>query len=189
MKAAISSPMKAGTKSLWRNSIACLAVAAWGLAAGLHATAATVSTTNLPTATSIAATDTVVANISGVTKKAPVSLLLPAIRTLNYDGSGNVLVDLATGNAFKVLLTNNATLLFSNITSPTWFQNYTLITMQNAAGTWGVTFGTNAAGHRFMFSGGIAPTITTNAGAQDVLSMVISYYGTNLDAVLSPNFK
>jgi hypothetical protein len=108
-------------------------------------------------------------------------------KALSFSGT-NVLVDFTLANHFTLDLTTNAWLIPTNagaIRDSTWY----IKTYVDGVGGWTIGFGTNVPGERFLFSGGIAPAATTNVGACDTYTMTRGYDGTNMQVVLSPNFK
>ncbi len=92
-----------------------------------------------------------------------------------------IATDCSQGNAFTLTLTTNATL--ANPTNLAPGASYSWRITQDGTGN-----RTLAYGSAFKFPGGAAPTLSTAAGAVDVLTAV-SFDGTTLDAVLPKDFK
>ena len=94
----------------------------------------------------------------------------------------NYTMDCSLGSAFFIYATNNIFFLTPN--NLLAGKPLAVWILQDGTGTRTVTW-TNT----FKFSGGIAPSNTTNANAYDLFSMQVLPYGTNIAVVGSPNFK
>jgi hypothetical protein len=84
--------------------------------------------------------------------------------TVLADGA-TITPDFATGNVFTVTLGGNRTL--ANPTNIAAGATYIIIVTQDGTGS-----RTLAYGSYFKWQGGVAPTLTTTAGATDVISVV-----------------
>lgn len=104
-----------------------------------------------------------------------------AQQTASYTSGTNVVIDASKALTF-VLLTNTTYLSVTNITVGA---SFTVLVRQDSTGGRAVTFDTS----RWKFPSGAAPTITTNASACDVLSVVADPYGTNVFTVHSARFQ
>lgn len=94
------------------------------------------------------------------------------------DGA-NIATDCSVGNVFSVTLAGNRTL--SNPTNHAAGATYLWIIKQDGAGN-----RTLAYGNAFKFPGGVVPTLSTAAGAVDILSGVSD--GTNLYVAMTRAF-
>lgn len=102
---------------------------------------------------------------------------------LAYSSATNLTMDCNSGSVFYATLTNT-TFIAAPSNIPTDSQTIILHLKQDGTGGRAVTFAGN-----FKFSGG-TPTITTNASAHDVLTMVRSpYVSTNFDVVAVQNLQ
>jgi hypothetical protein len=93
--------------------------------------------------------------------------------TLAIDGT-NVVVDFATNDFFALTLTTNV--WFSAPTNLALARTGYIHVLQDTNGNWAASFDTNY----WKFPSATPPTITTNAGAWDILTFVASPTGTNL---------
>ena len=98
-------------------------------------------------------------------------------QTLTF-ASPNTVWNAASGQIAYLTLTGNTTV---TITNPK-VQTYILHAIQDATGSRIITWGSN-----FKWAAGIAPTLTTNASARDILSFVSD--GTNMYGSFLPNVK
>ena len=131
-------------------------------------------------------TFTVKSNLyAGGTLTATNGLVLPP-KVLTYSNGTNVMVDCSTASKFTLLLTNNVFLGLTNVVAG---KDISIATRQNATGTWQITWQTNTAVPYYLFSGGSIPLNSTNSNSEDEISLRPDYYGLNMKAVLTPNFK
>jgi len=84
--------------------------------------------------------------------------------------SGTATIDLSTGRLFEVTLTANTTIAFSNVPAA-GVVSCTLVLIQDSTGGWTVTWPASV-----KWNGGTAPTISTGAGAIDIVEL-FSYDG------------
>lgn len=104
-------------------------------------------------------------------------------RTLAYTGSGaagtNVLVDCLNGNWFKLTMTNNAHLLFTNVV-----EGYSAIInlRQDATGSRLLTFNNVNVNTNEII------VLSTAAGSLDILNIVSDDIGTNANVIAQKNF-
>ncbi len=116
--------------------------------------------------------------ISG-TRLAVANGVIGNVTTLSY--SSTLTLDLSTGNNYAVTLTGNATL--ANPSNPVAGQGGIITITQDGTGSRTLAYGTS-----WDFSNGTVPTLTTTAGAVDVLAYyVIST--TQIAARLIPDVK
>lgn len=87
--------------------------------------------------------------------------------------AGAVTIDLEQGNVSELELTEATTVSFGNPPASGITGSLTLILMQDATGGWSVTWPASVA-----WAGGTAPTLSTAAGAVDVLTFVTTDGGT-----------
>jgi hypothetical protein len=126
----------------------------------------------------------VVTNVSGATGSGGggggvVTNLIVLAPTL----STNFIVSVGQTNAFEIVATNNVYLDAPTNLIPGW--QFTIAIIQDATGNRLLAVNTN----NWKFSGGVLPTLSTNANAWDVLSCLVSPNGTNIGSVLTPNLK
>ena len=152
-------------------------------------------TQNTDGTTNVALTITNLAGLSGssspVTNYALLTVTngtIDIVSPLSYVASSNVTVNFSLAQTFTLLLTNNAFLTITNLVA-TSHKSYTIKTKQNATGGYSVTWITNQTVPWCKFSGGVSPTATTNANAEDIWTIEPDYSGTNAYVVLSPNFR
>jgi hypothetical protein len=94
---------------------------------------------------------------------------------LGIVSSGTLAIDCATSNYFQVTLGANITsVTFSNIPGSTQVYSFNLIVVQNATGTWTITWPASV-----KWSGGQIPPATTAANAVDVWSFMTYNGGTS----------
>lgn len=87
--------------------------------------------------------------------------------------SGTLILDLSNGHEFNVTLTEAvSTLTISNVPSGN-VSRFTLDITQDGAGGWGITWPAS-----IQWDGGVAPTLTTTAGANSVLEFRTKDNGT-----------
>lgn len=107
------------------------------------------------------------------------------IRTVTYTDATNVLISLDQGSEFYVLLTNTAHIAFTNFPAAGIGQTINLRLRQDGTGGRVVTFKTNTV----FFASGVSPTVTTNAGARDLISGTVDIDGTNIIAAYVQNLR
>lgn len=103
-----------------------------------------------------------------ISAKGTGEIVLDAVRVTPYalsDSGGDIDIDASLGNVFHITLDGNHD--FTAPTNPTDWKVITLVLTQDATGTRVPTW--NAA---FAFSGGTAPTLTTDANAIDYLQFI-----------------
>jgi hypothetical protein len=125
------------------------------------------------------------------TLTAPGVYLTNAILTLNTNvtygaNATNVTINVASSCYHYVLLTNNAYFLQpTGLPAGGTNQAFNIVLKQDGTGARTVNFNTTY----WKFPGGAVPTITTTAGAVDVLSCLVSPDGTAVYVVAAQNLK
>lgn len=99
----------------------------------------------------------------------------------SLSGAGTITMNLFSGQNFLVTLTGNRTL--ANPTSPTAGQTGLIYVRQDGTGSRTLAFGSS-----YNFSGGTAPTLSTNANAVDLLAFSVRTT-SEIDVVFTPDFR